>query len=393
LIHKAVHTKTILIADSSGANIRLLGKRLRLEGFNVLVSTGGRQTLAIAQSKHPDVILVDATIKEPDGFEVCRLLREQSIFSDTRILVMAELADLSEIEKAYGAGADNFISIPYQPDEFVVRIHHLLKQKKQFPVSATSQEANLEKSILLVEDNELNQNYVSAIIHDLGYAIDVADNGETAQSLIFTKKYDLILTDINVPLINGLELTKIIREKYSQDLPVIGISGHSEKEITDKCITAGMNAFLTKPFAAKELKELITQLFSVTGDHHLQGSFTAFNPVDKGAKKYNYSQVLEMANGDNELFKKWFERFKEILRNASVNVNEAIERKEFPERNRVFHELINYSGYFGLDELRSYILEFNSVRQFSNDKERLGNFYRKIRNELENILDYYNGVV
>jgi CheY-like chemotaxis protein len=391
LISKPDINKTILIADSSRDMINLLGKYFKAEGYMVLIAVNGKQALAIAMDKHPHIVLVDAGIPEMDGFEVCRVLKMDKSITNPSVIIMTGQGDASEIEKTFAVEADGFVSRPVKPEDLLVKVQSLLKPKKKRAAGQMVSSKNVGKKVLLVEDNELNQNYITAILEDLGFAIELADNGGTALEKFLTGKYDLIITDINVPVINGIELSRIIRTKYSKDIPIVAISGHTEKEFIDKCTVAGIDLFVTKPFTAKELKEVVFRIFpGVDQENGQEAGTSEFD--DNGIRRYDYSQAIEMARDDEELLKKWLHRFKEIVKTASSSVDECVKNNEFPARSKVFHELINYSGYFGLEELRSYIMELNSILQVTSDKERIANFYRKIGGELENISSYYNTV-
>ncbi|MES2678690.1 MAG: response regulator [Bacteroidota bacterium] len=393
MVSKPANNRTILIADSSRDNLNALGKHLKAEGFGILAAIDGKQAFGIIQNKRPHLVLLEAGIPNMDGFDLCRAVKENNAAASVFVIMMSESADGSLEEMAFAAGADDFISKPYRMEELVERIYSVLENRQKPVISPVKSASVPQKRVLLVEDNELNQNYVEAIISDLGFTLDIADNGGTGLENFLTKKYDLVLTDISVPVINGVELTKIIRAKYSKDVPIIAISGHSDKEIIDRCLAAGMTGFVTKPFTARDLKTEINKLFpqSVSEDGWKMSGIA--DEHESGNRTYNYDHAIEIAKGDEQLLKKWIERFKEILQNAVESVNSCVSMNEYPQKNKIFHELVNYSGYFGIDELRSYIQELNSIQQFSKDKERIGNFYIKIKNELQKVQAYYDGIV
>ncbi len=115
--------------------------------------------------------------------------------------------------------------------------------------------------ILLVEDNELNQKFALAVLKRLGYITEVAENGLVALKLLNTNKYDLILMDIQMPEMNGIEATIEIRKMEKANLiehiPIIAVTAFAMEHDRRNCMDAGMDEFLTKPYKPIELEQKI----------------------------------------------------------------------------------------------------------------------------------------
>jgi len=112
--------------------------------------------------------------------------------------------------------------------------------------------------ILLVEDNELNQKFALAVLKRLGYVTDVAKNGLVALELIQANKYDLVLMDIQMPEMNGIEATLAIRKLEAANIiervPIIAVTAFAMEHDRRNCFDAGMDDFLSKPFKPAELE-------------------------------------------------------------------------------------------------------------------------------------------
>jgi len=120
----------------------------------------------------------------------------------------------------------------------------------------------LNLSILLAEDNAINQKLASRLFAKLGYDIDLADDGAKALEMVERKRYDLVFMDIQMPVMDGLEATRRIRERNGPREPcIIALTANAMREDRDKCIQAGMDDFLTKPFKPDDLKEIIAKTF------------------------------------------------------------------------------------------------------------------------------------
>ncbi len=118
--------------------------------------------------------------------------------------------------------------------------------------------------VLLVEDNELNQKFAIAVVKRLGHEVDVAENGRIGLECYLNKGYDLILMDIQMPEMNGIEATIAIRkhEKLSgrKRTPIIAITAFVMEHDRKNCIEAGMDEFLAKPYKPQELESKINLL-------------------------------------------------------------------------------------------------------------------------------------
>ncbi len=115
--------------------------------------------------------------------------------------------------------------------------------------------------ILIAEDDGINRFYLSTILKKNGYRVSGAENGKKAVESVLSEKPDLVLMDINMPLLDGMQATRAIREHEngsgSVRIPVIALTAHAFKEEQDACLEAGMDSFLSKPFTEKEVLRVI----------------------------------------------------------------------------------------------------------------------------------------
>jgi signal transduction histidine kinase len=111
--------------------------------------------------------------------------------------------------------------------------------------------------VLLVEDNELNQHIAKLVLEKYHIQVDIADDGKIAIEKLTKEKYDVVLMDIQMPVMNGYETTQFIRNKMSLNIPIIAMTAHAFKEERDRCYAAGMNDYLSKPFKQEVLIQKI----------------------------------------------------------------------------------------------------------------------------------------
>lgn len=163
----------------------------------------------------------------------------------------------SEVEK----GTEFICELQYQQP------HHEFRVKPQVPEKKKIIEITAPKKaiILLAEDNYVNQKLVIQLLNRKGFMVDVAENGVQIFEFLEKKKYDIILMDVQMPVMDGLEATSIIRELERQSgghIPIIGITAYSMKADRERCIEAGMDDYLTKPFEKEDFYMKIEQYTS-----------------------------------------------------------------------------------------------------------------------------------
>ncbi|MCK4674313.1 MAG: response regulator [Gammaproteobacteria bacterium] len=151
-------------------------------------------------------------------------------------------------------GSNFWIELPGRLD-----VSTTIKHESKSVLSNTSliSAVSSNKNILVAEDNSTNQTLILSQLEALGYTSDLAINGHEALNKMLSKNYDLLLTDCNMPLVDGYELAKTIRQKGNHDLPIIALTADAFPETKSKCLKAGMNDHMTKPVDLATLKNML----------------------------------------------------------------------------------------------------------------------------------------
>ncbi|MBN2144732.1 MAG: response regulator [Candidatus Aureabacteria bacterium] len=219
-----------------------------------------------SQTELPEVILTEIKMQDMDGYELIKKIRENK---KTRgIKVAAITGDLmpGAARQAREAGFNAFLSKPVQKNEFILILQTLLGDRRKEGPGKQILTRHMAKELackgiklLIVEDDPENRNVVSTYLDLLGCVTDTASNGKEAVKKVQSKSYDLVLMDIQMPIMNGYEAAQIIRSEISETLPIIALSGSATTQDRDKCLAAGINDYVIKPFEMDVLKEKIIQ--------------------------------------------------------------------------------------------------------------------------------------
>ncbi len=187
--------------------------------------------------------------------------------------------------------------------------------------------------MLLVEDNEMNTLLASAILSRTGAAITGTDNGKDALSLLQKNLFDVILMDLHLPIMNGFETTRQIREELKINIPIIAITANIINDEEARCIKAGMNAFITKPYNERELVDTILSCCKNTGQE------TQSIPDDADAPLYNLSQLQKLTHGNRELIAEMLRAFVNQVPATIQDLKDGLQKKNFEQLYVAAHHI------------------------------------------------------
>ena len=260
LIKPQISKANILVIDDQPTTLRYLEKILSKREFNPLCFQDPQKALEFifSQKERIDVIILDLIMPHIDGFSILKILKEDPLTRDIPVLIFTVKKltpqDIERLDQLYTSLLDKSQS---GPEEIVREIEHILG-RVSVEEKVTTSEVSLKQArkylILLVEDNPLNQKLMEFIFKKEGIGYDLAVDGEEAVKKAQEKQYDLILMDILLPKIDGLEATRRIRQIPSyKDTPIIALTAQVMKGDEQKCLEAGCTSYLPKPIDKEKL--------------------------------------------------------------------------------------------------------------------------------------------
>jgi len=189
--------------------------------------------------------------------------------------------------------------------------------------------------VLLVEDNEFNRLLAVTILKNYGASITEAENGLNALQLIRQNSYDIILMDIQMPVLNGYETTEMIRKELHRHIPIIALTANAIKGEREKCIEKGMDDYLAKPFSEKQLVESIKGLLNIKGEtpDTPKVARTSTN------QKYSLEMLEKTAQGDTSFIKHMLQTLIDQLPESLSNMEKAIKKKELRTVKAIAHKI------------------------------------------------------
>jgi len=255
----ALSAHTALIVDDNATNRRILEMQLKIWGMKPTSVSSGREALAILKDHTFEVALIDFQMPGMDGVTLAREIRK------TLALPLILLSSSGEI--ITGEDSQLFqIQIP-KPIRHSTLFNALLRitgvapkvpqkpTEKQFDITMGAEHP---LRILLAEDNTVNQKVGLLMLSRLGYTADLAKNGKLAVKAAVEKPYDLVLMDIQMPDMNGIDAAKLVREKLGQQVPVIiALTAEALEGDKERFLSLGFDGYLSKPLQAPALRETL----------------------------------------------------------------------------------------------------------------------------------------
>jgi len=264
--------KQIMVIEDNQTSRDVLASYLRATGAGVICMTDTAGSLGYLDkpdnTKSCDLILVDAELPGVNGFDFIRGLRKKNLNIPT--IMMLNPATLNQNQKNLDeiGNEQSYLTKPIKRKELYNQLESVLTNK---PGDSTTAGVSIADSqtqpltILLVDDNPDNRLLVQAYLKKLPYVLDEAENGEEAANKFMQGKYDIVLMDVQMPIMDGRESTRRIRaweqEQGKKPTPIIALTAHAIKEEVDLCLEAGCDSHLSKPVKKETLITTIQAFF------------------------------------------------------------------------------------------------------------------------------------
>ncbi len=261
----ALENRRILVVDDNATNLKILKHELEKVKMKPFLFSSGQETVNQLDSMDPvDLILLDYNMPEMSGYTLAERLRAHASTKNVPILILTSSGSPCDDP---GKIINSWMNKPAKGARLRSTLADLLQQNKEKDKKDGNSllNANMAEEyphkILLVEDNKANQMVVRKMLAKLGYTADLAENGKEAVDAALKGSYDLILMDIQMPIMDGLEATRILRERFAGGpRPIIaGLSAHAMKENHDIAIQSGMDKYITKPVRMEGLVSVLRE--------------------------------------------------------------------------------------------------------------------------------------
>ncbi|MBT6149866.1 MAG: response regulator, partial [Gemmatimonadetes bacterium] len=342
-----------LVVDDNATNRVVVEKILTRWGCVVSTTDGGERALSIlrdaAGTGQPfDIVLLDVMMPGIDGFTVAERILADPGLSSTTIMMLSSTDRHQAHARCAELGIELYLSKPIRQRQLRTTLLGALGMDDALPAARVPQTvpapvvpANLQ--VLVAEDNSLNQQIVVARLKRWGYGVDVVANGRQAVEASQRKTYDLVLMDVQMPEMDGIEATEAIRARESSrggHIPIIALTAHAMKGDRERFLEAGMDGYVSKPIRPDELLAAIDAVLSPVAEPPRDAA-TATPGL------YDPERIEEATAGDPDLLREMIDLFLEDLPRQRAQLRAAVEQQDPDLSRRTAHELRGVVMIFG----------------------------------------------
>lgn len=276
----------VLVVDDNETNRMILGQQLKDWGLRVVEAESGVEALlhlrdAVANNEPFDLALLDLVMPVMDGLDLARSIKADTAIADFPMALLSS-ETLLKGESLDATGISLMLPKPVQAGRLKEALFELMGLAEHPRVWADKEElmpslqkAGLKGRILIAEDNLVNQAVAKAMLEhiDSNLEVDIVDNGAEAVEAVSRTAYDLVLMDIHMPEIDGIEATVLIRELESgRRTPIAALTANAMEGDRERFLESGMDDYLSKPFDRQSLESLVSRWLGTDGGDTEEGS-------------------------------------------------------------------------------------------------------------------------
>jgi two-component system sensor histidine kinase/response regulator len=365
--------KSILIVDDSENTRHSLIAMLDASGYEARAVSSGEEALSAlahaSQAGRPtDLVVMDWRLPGINGIETSRRIKANPTFSLIPEILMVSAFEREEVLAGHpDVVFDGFLTKPVSKKNLLHAIAAALgsnvEQAEPMPATEPATTAPPELSgrrVLLVEDNEVNRFLATELLTDLGIHVSIALNGRECVDRVNAEPFDLVLMDIQMPVMDGLAATKLLRaDSRFQNLPIIAMTAHAMSGDRERSLSTGMNDHLTKPINPQALAETLVRWMPAKSALQPTIETAQISVASNGddipehLPPFDIPAALARANGKPRLLRKMLLSFREQFKGAARELQQLIAEGKTEEAGRLAHTLKGVAATLEAKELAS----------------------------------------
>lgn len=271
---EALENRRVLVVEDNATNRAIITQQLAAAAMKpTAVDCAQRALEALAQTANTgtpyELLVLDMKLPDMDGISLARAIRTDTHYQDVPMVLVTSLMSDAAQQDARAAGINAYISKPLRTSDLYHALVRVLTHASHLERTMPVAPSKIGAKVLLVEDNPVNREYAHALLERLGCEVTMAENGREGVGAWLQDRFDVVLMDCQMPVMDGFEATRTIREhenrQGSRDLrgrkrsPIIALTANAMEGDRQRCIDAGFDDYLAKPFREFELEAVLTQ--------------------------------------------------------------------------------------------------------------------------------------
>ncbi|HXG38293.1 MAG TPA: response regulator [Bacteroidota bacterium] len=383
--------KTVLVVDDHETNRLILKEMLSQWGMNVTAVDDGKAALeAVRQrsggSNGYDLIILDANMPEMNGFDVAEEIHRLPGLKNQIVLMLSSTAHPEEVERCRKIGRCSYITKPVSQSSLLNAMMDALHPGMRgggLPTYVEQKTTGLK--ILLAEDNEVNRLVATAILQKKGHEVVHAENGTQALEAVRQRRFDLILMDVQMPDMDGLQATAAIRaweQSIGRHTPIVAMTAHAMKGDRERFLAAGMDDYIAKPINSQELLAILSRV-AARAPHAVEQSPPE---VQKSTVLFDRRRTMQILGDSQELFAEFVRIFLAKYEGYLQEIHRAIEDGDWPRLEWAVHTLLGSSVYF---TTRDHLAPLQDLEICVRERKQmnLDGLYRQVKQVVDKLAE------
>ena len=404
VLSKDLQNMRVLVVDDNEAARLVLESALNSFDLRVSVATCGSEAIAKVESadiNDPyDLIIMDWQMPEMNGIRTTEIIRKHANLRKVPKVIMLTAYGREEVvRQSEKIGMDAFLVKPMNPSILLETIMEIFGQGSgrdqrltwKNPAGENDLDAIRGARVLLVEDNEINQEVANELLTQAGLVVTIANNGQEGVEKVSESKFDCVLMDCQMPVMDGYEATRAIRkdERFSS-LPILAMTANAMKGDREKCLDAGMNEHISKPIDPQELFSTLIEWIPATDGRKIS-LLDKPQPIQEEEvfpelPGIDVAGGLVRVNGNKALFKKLLSSFYQNNKGARQEIESALKAGDLKLAERLVHTVKGVAATIGADVLAKASQPLETALHEGN-KHIDDNVWLEVWGNLESILN------
>ncbi len=403
----------VLIVDDNATNREILDQQLTSWEFKVSCAASAAEALevmrtATRQGEPHRLAILDMMMPEVDGKELAEQIHADPALSDTKMMVLTSMGDALSPVEMVRLGISGVLTKPVRQSRLYDAIVDTLADDRAAPVEGRPPAAEVhtaarqrDVSVLLAEDNEINQIVAAEILGKAGFEVQIVDNGRLALEAIRGGAFDVVLMDCQMPHLDGFEATQAVRELENKgDLtpvngrrtPIVALTANAVKGDRERCLAAGMDAYVTKPIDPQQLINAIWTLLEEDGANAPQPE-AASDGQDPAAGRtaVDLDDLVQRCMGDRAFAATILDKFAGQAADMLEELAEALDAEALERVAALAHTLKGASANVAAQDVSRLAAELEA-RGKSGDADEASAGLAALREQVTACLDYIRQV-
>ncbi|MBI1247895.1 response regulator [bacterium] len=393
---ETLHDLRVLIVDDNRTNRLICEEMLQAWGMKTHAVSSGELALieikrAIDAQEAYQLVLVDVMMPQMDGIELVRQIRQISGTQDLTIVMLSSADQPVAKDFASSLGVVRCITKPITESILLNGIAAAMGTARSDSVDLSRESSKkpkqfLPRNILLAEDGVVNRKVAQSLLENRGHHVTAVENGQLAVDAFRSGSFDLILMDVQMPVLDGFAATAEIRrleKDLPRKIPIIALTAHAMKGDRERCLSHGMDSYVSKPFKPQELFETVESIRPL-----IQAYEKSSPPPEgdlEGEEAFNQQRALENAGGNSEILQEMIDLFAAECPKQMNEIQAAHASGDNQRLTRAAHTLKGSVALFAADKATAAARRIEFMGR-DNDVEDFPEAWSELKTRIEALL-------